>query len=95
MGWIKESGMSETRKAAAKWLGINVKISNHFMIRLHQRYTPQERAKVFGELYSLVKSDMYHNLFETEAVTLNVPLSGKHAVVLALKNKKLQLITIW
>ena len=78
-------------KYAEKKYRSEAKVSQHFVQRIYQRFTPEVRAHVFAEIHSLITGGMWRNLFGAGQDTVTVLLSNNVAIVMCLdsKNKKL------
>jgi len=94
MGWMAENGVSKKARVLRKLFKGKADISNHFTIRLCQRFDVAERRRIIRDIYTLIKSGTYDAVFsETEkglkAVFENVTLCA------AMNSDTLMLTTVY
>lgn len=85
MGWCADNHIPAVNDYARKVYGKDV-FSNHFIMRVYQRFTPEERLCIFAELRDLIKGGMYQHLFPTGKSEVNVILQNKIKVCLSIRS---------
>lgn len=101
MSWFKEQGINKGRKALKRLFRNDLKVTNHFVVRLYQRFSVEERRSIVRELYEIVKSGMAYSLFvpgEIDAAGFRVALvtvGNKHRMALAIQDNQLVIKTIY
>lgn len=78
--WVKDNHIAAIRDYARETYGGGV-FSEHFIERAVERLAPEDRAKVYAEIVSLVKSGMGKFMFRHPKDRINLMLADKFEVV--------------
>lgn len=65
MGWLAEQGAWKVNKVLKKLYQGEVKVTQHFVIRLFERFDIVARRSILRELHFLIRSGKYPTLFES------------------------------
>ena len=95
MSWHVESGMRTGHNVLQKLFKGRAKITNHFVLRMYQRFTMEQRRVIIRELYELANSGMQQYLLAPGETDNRVIVSNNYVMAVAWQNDKLLLKTIF